>query len=59
MLTEGSIFDQIKSCETVEEMALILEGHYIHSYDAWTGFLKSEAYTEFELYTKYNAKDRG
>lgn len=57
MLTTGSIFDQIKSCEKPEEVALILEGHYIHSYEAWIRFLNREAYTETELMSKYNTKD--
>lgn len=44
-----TIFDQIRNAKSAEEMALILSGHYLHSYEAYIGWLQSSAYTEEEM----------
>ena len=49
---ENTIFEQIKNCPTVEDMAAILANHYIYSKEAFANWLKSPAYTENELKTR-------
>ena len=45
-----TIFDQIRNAKSVEEMALILSGHYLRSYEAYVGWLQSNnAYTKEEM----------
>lgn len=39
-----TVFEQILESKSVEEMALILAGHYLYTKEAYVGWLNSPAY---------------
>lgn len=52
-----TIFDQIRNAKSVEEMALILSGHYLRSYEAYVNWLQRNSYTKEEMRFKEVTKN--